>query len=191
MKFVEKEFSIISIGEDKYLLNLRNVYVTINNTRYNGLTIIYRLLTYDELRVIDRLLPDEKDNRINSSAVSAETEEDIFRKCVYHIFGIDNHEEIDLDDIEAGIVSTVAGLILKTAYSHIQAIGQHIDNYSASITIFDQIKLIICRNYHISYSEVCKLSIDQLLKQYAVVATTYPSEAIRSQQPEAPSQQDD
>lgn len=174
MKLIEKDFSLISIGEDKYLCHLRNILITIGEREFNGLTVIFRLLTVDELKIADRLIPSTADPVGNANAISLEVEEDIFNKCVYHIFGLESKSEIDLDTVEAGVISTIAGLILRRSYEHIERFEYFLQAYVGSINMFDQLKLVIVRYYNISYKEVCALPIDELVKKYVVLRATFP-----------------
>lgn len=178
MRLGDREFSLTACGEDKYLIHLKNVSITLDEQDFNGLTIIFRLLSVDELKIIDRLLPSNTDAPGNSGAISAESEEEIFQKCVFKIFGIEDINTIDMDQIEAGIISTIAGVILKTSYNHIKNAQAFISSYGKSISLFDQLKLYVCRSYNMSYTEVKELPIDQLIKLYAYFAATFPSEAI-------------
>lgn len=179
MKLGDSNFSLVTLGEDKYLCRLKDKTFNINNVLYPDLTIIFRLLTFDELKVVDKLLPDEKDKPDFSSSIKLELEEDIFRKCVYQIFGVSDIKDIDLDTLEAGLISTVSGLILRRSYDHVQDFSGWLNKYIGSAQIYDQIKLYVSRYFNMTYKEVQELPIDILLKKYAVFHATFPNEALK------------
>lgn len=179
MKLSDKSTSLISIGEDKYISHFRDIAITMNNVIFNGVSIIYRILSYHELRILDRLLPDKQDGQIAAGAITSELEEDIFERCVFHIFGFDSDTEISLDNIEAGIISTVSGIILKRSYEHVNNPISIINNYQGSVNLVDQIRLVISRYYSTSIGEVDKLPLDLLFKKFAVFQVTFPQEAIQ------------
>lgn len=179
MKLSEKEFSLSSIGEDKYLINLPHISVELDTGELKGIAAIFRILTYDELRAIDRMLPTAEDPRPNAAAITADIEEDIFKKCMFRIFGIESIEDIELDELEAGIISSLAGIILSKSYAHVENVQKFIADYSMAVNPIDQMKLMVCRFYSTPYDQVCEMSIDTLFRKYAVINATFPKEALQ------------
>ncbi len=193
MLLKDREISLTSIGEDKYLTHLKGITVEINKQLYDGLTIIFRLLTFAELKVIDRMIPDTKDSAKNAGAISGDLEEDIFFKCVHHIFGIGDVGDIELDELEAGVISTVSGLILGKSYQHVTHVTEMIDRYKSSVSVIDSIQLMVCKHYNTSLEYISKLPIDELFKKYATIDSTLPGQGLKFTDPneQAPPDKDE
>lgn len=174
---------LVSLGEDKYLIHLRGHEFRSGTTLIESPTLIVRMLTYDELKNLDKFLPADKKTSSSSWVMSATLEENIWGLCVLTIVG---HEKLKLDliGVEAGFISTVAGLIYKKSLDHINRTEAYIQIYAENATLFDQIKLLVARNYSMSYKEVNNLPIDVLCKKYAVIHRTLPNESINFEKEE-------
>lgn len=182
MKLGERDLSLISLGEDKYLSHLKDLDIEINGKLFTGLTIIFRLLTLNELKLVDKFLPGKQDKRDSAASITIELEEDIFKKCVHHIFNIENIDDIDLDKIEAGVISTISGLILRQSYQLVQNPIKSIESFKPMISILDQIQLVVCKYYNMSYKDIVTIPLDELLKKYAVIDLTFPDQTLKFKQ---------
>lgn len=182
MKLGESGFSVLSFGRDNFVVTLKGVQVHVEGKRLDELIIIFRLLTMQELNMVNRFFPEETDGSSASFAMASELEEEIFHRCVVRIIGIDDIKNIDLNEFDAGIIPSISGIILKKSFSHINDIQRTLDNYIGTITQIDQMELVVCRYYNMTYKEVSELPIDQLFQKFQTFNMTFPSEAVTKQE---------
>lgn len=168
---------LISLGEDKYLIHVRGHEFRSGETLVKNPTLVVRLLTFDELKNLDKFDPEDKKANSANWVIAAELEESVWRNCVFCIVG---HEDLELDfeTVEAGFITTVSGLIYKKSLAHVTNTKEYVELYASNVTVFDQIKLLVCRNYHVSLTEVNAMPLDVLVKKYSVIHSSIPSEAI-------------
>lgn len=101
--------------------------------------------------------------------------EEICRKCIIGILHFED-KKIDYNNSPAGLFKTIAEIIIlksKGIEADIEKVFQY---YASKVTIFDQIKVIICKYTNISLLEVNKYPIDQLIREYAMIHKTFPTE---------------
>ena len=181
--------SVISLGDDKYTFNISNLEFILDNEIVDNITIVFRLLTIDELKLVEKFSPSQdRDSVVNISAILAQLEDDIFNRCVFHVYGTSKDIKQYIDEIEAGIVSTIANVIIKKSTDLLIRLDYWLETYKSNSSILDQIELLVCRNYNMPLSEVKEMALDTLLRRYSVIAGLFPQEELKKA--EAPKEDD-
>lgn len=163
---------IVSIGQNRYSISLPFVEIEVEDYILTDPVFIVRLLTYSE--ILNYLKYDKDINPVSNLVV----EEEIFLLCIDEIAGIDNLSSVDLTSIDAGIVSTVAGVIIEESISYVNDFEARLDSESQEVILFDQIELVVSKNFNIDYESIKKMSVNELFKKYATFCKTYPNEAL-------------
>lgn len=150
-------------------ISFNDLEITVNEIPYRNLTFIVRLLTYDELVRV---------NSINASdnLITLIIEEDIYSLVAEKIVGID--EEVDMDNLEAGVVSTIAGIVLNSSNFYFNEPLSAIDRESGESSIFNQMQLIVAKNFNIEFKDILKMPIDELVRKFSLFQNTFPNEAL-------------
>ena len=161
--------NLVSLGSEKMAISFNDLEITINDMLYRNLTFIVRLLTYDELSRVNMINTD-------NSLINIVIEEDIYNLAVEQVVGID--EEIDVESMEAGIVSTISGIILNSSNFYFNDPLASVDKESTGSTIFNQMQLVVAKNYNIQFKDILSMPIDELVRKFSLYQTTYPNEAL-------------
>ena len=161
--------NLIEFGLNKISVTFRGFNVETSHGVFKNPMMVARLLTYDELKRVDRCLSSE--NTYNSLLI----EEDVFRTTFHGIVGLD--EALDIDEtisvIDAGILSAYADIIVSMSFEYIHNFENKLAESQASTEWVEQIRAIVCRYLNTSYSEVCNWPIDMLVAKYAVLTKTF------------------
>lgn len=164
--------NILSVGDGKVCISLSGLQTTIDNLIFDDLSIIARLLTYDEVL------------RLNSFTVSTDlgnllVEEDVFSLTFERIVGLPDDIDLDIENMEAGIIATVSYAIITKSISHIVQAEQYIDNYVSEVTPIESMQMIVARYSSTSFDDVSKYPINKLFSQFAVIKTAFPHEIVQ------------
>lgn len=134
-----------------------------------GLTFIVRLLTYEELVKVNSISVDDV-------SISMLLEEDVFELVLHEIVGLSAH--IDIDRIEAGIISTISGAVISASNFYFLDIHSGLKKAQTESTIFDQMQLVVAKNFNIEYKDVLLMPIDELARKFALFQATFPDQAL-------------
>jgi hypothetical protein len=149
-------------------ISFPDVDISIGGLQYSNLVFVIRLLTYDEVLRLLRF-------NTKSGLSDALIEEDVFDLVFDKILGID--EPIDIDDIEAGIVSTISGVVQAESLKHIYSTEALVSQYENELSGLDSIQAIVSRYFNTPYDEVRSYPVNKLLKRFALFKSTFPAEA--------------
>ena len=95
-----------------------------------------------------------------------------------------NYDYIDIENIEAGVVSKIGQAILRRSLD----LYINYDRYTEEFTnlksrYFDIIKSLLCRYQNAKMEELDVMPIDQLLRRFAMLRAAFPKETeITSQE---------
>lgn len=161
--------NLVEFGLNKYGISFKGFDVETNLGIFRDPMFVVRLLTYDEIKRVDRCL------NFGSNAAAVHIEDDVFKAVYVGIVGLDEPLDLDatLSVIDAGIVSTLADIVVSLSFQHIQGIEVKLAEAQESLEFIEQIKVILCRFLNTSYETVSQWSIDQLISKYAVLASTF------------------
>jgi len=161
--------NIISLGSERMAMSFDDLGVNINQIYYNNLTFIIRLLTYDELVRINSI-------NTNDSLINLILEEDVFNLCLIEIVGI--NEEADMENMEAGVVSSISGAIINSSNFYFTDVEGGMEKENEDSNVFNQMQLVVAKNFNIQFKDVLKMSIDELVRKFSLFQATYPNEAL-------------
>lgn len=134
-----------------------------------------KLLTYSDLYKI---------NLMEQSKISLEDiYEEICNKC---ILGIQHFEEEEIDYVSspAGIVGHIGQNILHHSRDVFFDLPKTFEAFSNSVTLIDQIHAFVSRYTCTPIKEVREMPIDQLLKDFSIIQSSFPQEIQPIQAPE-------
>jgi len=161
--------NIISLGSERMAMSFDDLEININQIYYNNLTFVIRLLTYDELVRINSIQTDD-------TLINLILEEDVFNLALIEIVGI--NEEVDLENMEAGIVSSVSGAIINSSNFYFTDIEGGMEKENIESNVFNQMQLIVAKNFNIQFKDILLMSIDELVRKFSLYQKTYPGEAL-------------
>ncbi|RLA65740.1 MAG: hypothetical protein DRQ78_04990 [Epsilonproteobacteria bacterium] len=161
--------NIISLGSARMAMSFDDLEININQIYYNNLTFVIRLLTYDELVRINSIQTDD-------TLINLILEEDVFNLALIEIVGI--NEEVDLENMEAGIVSSVSGAIINSSNFYFTDIEGGMEKENIESNVFNQMQLIVAKNFNIQFKDILLMSIDELVRKFSLYQKTYPGEAL-------------
>lgn len=141
--------------------------ITIDGTIYEGLVFITRLLSYEELSRIYSLTP-------QNSIQDLLLEDDIFDIIYCGVVGFDG--QLDKELLEGGVISTIVGATLNKSMDHIHNITSYLGVYEEQVSFVDSLKVVVCKGYSMSLSEVESLPINKLYKLFAAYKKTFPND---------------
>ena len=150
-------------------MSFDDLEININQIYYNNLTFVIRLLTYDELVRINSIQTDD-------TLINLILEEDVFNLALIEIVGI--NEEVDLENMEAGIVSSVSGAIINSSNFYFTDIEGGMEKENIESNVFNQMQLIVAKNFNIQFKDILLMSIDELVRKFSLYQKTYPGEAL-------------
>ena len=143
--------------------------INLNGIYYNNLTFVIRLLTYDELSRINSI-------QTQDALINLVLEEDVFQLTLLEVVGIE--DEIDLDSMEAGIVSTISGAVINCSNFYFQDVEAGVAKEMQESNIFNQMQLVVAKNFNIQFKDILVMPIDELVRKFALFQVTFPSEAL-------------
>lgn len=162
--------SIFSLSSEKMAMTFDNeLAININGDSYTGLTFIVRLLTYEELLKVNSVAAD-------NPLISVLLEDEIFDLVIQEVIGIS--DLLDTDIIEAGIISTISGAVISASNFYFKDAHAGIAKASQESTIFDQMQLVVAKNFNIEYKDVLLMPIDELARKFALFQATFPDQAL-------------
>jgi len=161
--------NIISLGSERMAMSFDDLEININQIYYHNLTFVIRLLTYDELVRINSIQTDD-------TLINLILEEDVFNLALIEIVGI--NEEVDLENMEAGIVSSVSGAIINSSNFYFTDIEGGMEKENIESNVFNQMQLIVAKNFNIQFKDILLMSIDELVRKFSLYQKTYPGEAL-------------
>lgn len=162
--------SIFSLSSEKVAMTFsEDIAVDISGDSYTGLTFIVRLLTYEELLKINSVAAD-------NPFISILLEDEVFSLVVQEVIGIS--DLLDTDTIEAGIISTISGAVISASNFYFMDAHAGIAKASQESTIFDQMQLVVAKNFNIEHKDVLLMPIDELARKFALFQATFPDQAL-------------
>ena len=161
--------NIISLGSERMAMSFDDLEVNVNQVYYNNLTFIIRLLTYDELVRLNSI-------RTEDAFINLIIEEEVFLLVLEEIVGIE--EEIDTENIEAGIISTISGAVINSSNFYFSDIEAGIEKEMQDSNVFNQMQLVVAKNFNIQFKDVLMMPIDELVRKFSLFQATFPSEAL-------------
>ena len=133
--------------------------------------IIFNGLRSDELYLLDYI-------------ERATVYEELVRDNVIEIFSYPT-QKIDINYSPAGVIDMIAEAILQLTYDYLTNKDDMKFNEAASkVTYLDNMQAIIAHYLNIPFKEVCKMSINELYKKYAICAQTFPHQVAPLQRTE-------
>jgi hypothetical protein len=160
--------NILDIGEDRMSISFPDIDISINGIPYSRLIFIVRLLTYEECIKLHRFKSVE-------GLAGTLLEEDVFDLVFDKIVGID--DPINIDDIEAGIISTIVGAVQSKSLEHLYHSEALLQKYENEISAIEGMQAIISRYFNESLDSVRRYPLNKLLKRFALFRATFPQEA--------------
>ena len=173
---------VLSLTDDRMAMTFHNRIININGANYKSLTFIVRLLTYEELIRINAIAVDD-------TYLTLLIEDDIFNTVVESVVGLEGIE-IDIDTIDAGIVSTIAGAVTSSSNFYLHNVEQGIKDEAANSTVYDQMQLVVAKNYNIDFAEVRKIPLDVLVRKFGLHQVTFPQDSLTFEQDQQSSKPD-
>lgn len=171
---------ILSLSSNKVSMTFGDeIPISLYGHSYLGVTFILRLLTYEELLKVGAL-------PTLSPGAAIELEDEVFSLVVDEALGLG--PDIDLDNLEAGIVSSVAGAVLGASQFYFRDVKAGIEKGSGEYSVFDQMQLVVANNFNIPHQEVVAMPIDELARKFALFQATFPSQALEFNDPNNPTQ---
>jgi len=161
--------NIISLGSERMAMSFDTLAIDINGYYYNNLTFIIRLLTYDELIRVNSI-------RADDAVINLIIEEDVFSICLIEIVGIE--DEVNINVMEAGIISTISGAIISASNFYFSDVPAAIEKESSESTVFNQMQLVVAKNYNIHFKDVIDMPVDELVRKFSLFQSTFPNEAL-------------
>jgi hypothetical protein len=159
--------NIISMAQGKISIAFNTIDVEVNGVPYTNLMFIVRLLSYDELKRVDSF-------NTGSELANLIIEDEVFNLVFEEIVGLD--EEIILDSLEAGIVSTIAGTVIEQSYFYVNnKLDKVLEKEESEISVIDQMQFLISHSYTMDFEKVRQLPINEIFKMYAVIKRTFPA----------------
>ena len=101
--------------------------------------------------------------------------EEICKRCIVGVLHFEG-KIIDYDKSPAGMFKTIAETIITKSIGIESDLEKVFNYYSDNVNIMEQIQMIVCKYTNTSIKEVRNYSIDKLLKDYAILHRTYPTE---------------
>lgn len=158
----------LTAGSSYYLIALSGSYIHCKS----GLVIPspqvkIKLLSYSDLYKI---------NLMEQSQVSLDDiYEEICNKC---ILGIQHFEEQEIDYAisPAGILTHIGQNILHHSREVFLDLPKTFEAFSNSVTLIDQIHAFVARYTCTPIKEVRELPIDQLIKDFSIIQSSFPQE---------------
>lgn len=163
--------SLFSLGSEKRAITFRDLAIDISGETYTGLTFIVRLLSYEELIKINSIKQEDPE-------IAFLLEEDVFELVLDHIVGLPLESGIDIDYMEAGIISTISAGVMYASNFYFNNVHAGIQRGLTESTIFDQMQLVVAKNFNIQYKDVLLMPIDELARKFALFQTTFPDQAL-------------
>lgn len=158
----------LTSGSSYYLIALSGSYIHCQS----GLVIPspqvkVKLLSYSDLYKID--LMDQ------SKVTLEDIYEEICNKC---ILGIQHFEDESIDYVHspAGIVGHIGQNILHHSRDVFMDLPKTFAAFSQSVTLIDQVQAFVSRYTCTPIKEVRELPIDQLLKDFSIIQSSFPHE---------------
>lgn len=162
--------SLFSLSSEKMAMTFSSeLAVNINGDSFVGLTFIVRLLTYEELLKVNAVNAD-------NNFISLLLEDEIFELVLHEVIGIS--DPLDTDLIEAGIISTISGAVIAASNFYFMDVHAGIAKASQESTIFDQMQLVVAKNFNIEYKDILLMPIDELARKFALFQATFPDQAL-------------
>jgi hypothetical protein len=165
--------NILSIKQGKVSMSLGDLNVSIGGVIYNNLVLIARLLTYDEVIRLDSF---DSTNPLANALI----EDDVFDLVFERILGFPDDVEIDKDEIEAGIISTVTYAIITRSIEHVTSADALLEQYESELNAIDTMQAVVSRYMCTPFQDIVDLPINELFKRFALVKKTYPHEITRT-----------
>jgi hypothetical protein len=102
-------------------------------------------------------------------------EEEVFKRCFLGIVGID--DPVDMDTIEAGVVSLVGQAVLRRSLDLYVNFAQYLEVFeNQKSSIFDLMKSLLCRYQNETIDSLDMMPIDKLLRRFAMIRAAFPKE---------------
>lgn len=188
----------LGLADNQFIVPVLHA-VTIGDAVYANASFVCRLLTINELMHIDRytgvindIMHEGKEfdfeddwffiERDAIGEVKLVVEEEVFARCCIGVLGA--NVLIDIENIEAGVVSKIGQAILRRSLD----LYINYDRYTEEFTnlksrYFDIIKSLLCRYQNAKMEELDVMPIDQLLRRFAMLRAAFPKETeITSQE---------
>lgn len=188
----------LGLADNQFIVPVPHA-VTIGDTVYASAQFVCRLLTINELMHIDRYTPVINDimhegkefdfedewffiERDAVDQVKLVVEEEIFSRCCLGVLGAS--VTIDVDSIEAGVVSKIAQAVLRRSLDLYVNYDRYTEEFiNLKSRYFDIIKSLLCRYQNAKMEELDVMPIDQLLRRFAMLRAAFPKETeITSQE---------
>lgn len=157
--------NLLSTGVNSWLVTIEDT------TSYGTLAFIVRLLTYEEMVRVTGI-------NISTTAIKISLEDDIYDLCVTRILGFENVKDLDVNTIDAGVITSVSKCIYETSKRYYNNPEQLIEESLSESTLFDQMKLVVANGYNIDHRIVQDLPIDELMRKFALYQATFPQSAL-------------
>jgi len=161
--------NIISLGSERMAMSFDTLEISINEVYYDNLTFIIRLLTYDELIRVNSI-------KTSDAVINLVIEEDIYELTLIEIVGIE--EEVNINTMEAGVISTISGAIINSSNFYFSDVQAAIEKEASESSIFNQMQLVVAKNYNINFKDVINMPVDELVRKFSLFQATFPSEAL-------------
>lgn len=163
-----KEPKYDDVFTSRAILDLHGFFVITNDMDIiDDPKIIFNGLRPDELYLLDYI---SKLNQQDRNAVY----EELVRDNVIEIFG-HTGKTISLIYSPAGIIEMIAEAVLQITYDYlINKDDSKFETLFSNITYLENMQAIIAHYLSIPHPEVCKYSINEIYKKYALCAQTFP-----------------
>lgn len=155
----------LTSGSDYYSYPLLGLtVVTKTDKRLSDVTVKFKLLSYSDLYKLDLM---------KSSGFSLEDMyEEVCNKCIIGLLHYD--EDIDLANSPAGIATHIGSKILHHSKALIDDVQKTFENLVSTVTVIDQMSVIVSKYTITPLKEVKAYPIDRLVKEYATIHLCFP-----------------
>lgn len=167
--------NILSIKQGKISISLGDINTTINGVIYNNLVIIARLLSYDEVVRLDSF---DSTNPLANALI----EDDVFDLTFERILGLPDDVEINKDELEAGIISTITYAIIARSIEHVTAAERILGDYEKDLDAIETMQAMVSRYLSTPFDDVMKLPMNELFRRFALIKKTFPHEIVQTDQ---------
>jgi hypothetical protein len=162
--------SVLGIERGKVALRIPTT-ITINGFEYDNITVIARLLSYQEVLRLDSF-------KTSTDTANILVEDDVFALTFDRFLGLPDGIELDIDNVEAGILSTISYAIVTKSIAHILNAKEFLQEYSAMTNSIDSMELIVARYTSTPLIDVRNYPVNVLFSEFALIKKTFPGEIL-------------
>ena len=158
----------LTSGSAYYSIPLQGITVrSTTGEQIHSPNIRFKLLSVSDLSKVDLLM--------TSKLSMSEIYEEICGKC---ILGVLYYEDvvIDFDQSPAGVLEHLGQKILHHSRELLTDIQKTFEIFSSNVTLLDQIQAFVSRYTVTPIADVRELPLDQLLRDFSIIQSTFPHE---------------